>query len=54
MSTWDEDRFFTVIEELVLCHSPSGVEEEVNRYIQQWLDTIGVDHWRDEADNIIV
>ncbi|MEM1255302.1 MAG: M42 family peptidase [Cyanobacteria bacterium P01_H01_bin.21] len=54
MNTWDEDRFFSVIEELVLCHSPSGVEEEVNRYIQQWLDDLGVDHWRDEADNIIV
>ena len=54
MSTWDLDRFFTVIEELVLCHSPSGVEEEVNRYIQQWLDGLGVEHWRDEADNIVV
>lgn len=35
MRTWDTDRFFTTIEELVLCHSPSGVEGEVNRYIQQ-------------------
>ncbi|MEM6255853.1 MAG: M42 family peptidase [Cyanobacteria bacterium P01_D01_bin.156] len=51
---WDTDRFFTVIEELVLCHSPSGREEEVNRYIQQWLDNLGVDHWQDEADNIVI
>ncbi|MBX2865111.1 MAG: M28 family peptidase [Leptolyngbyaceae cyanobacterium MAG.088] len=54
MTTWDADRFFTAIEELVLCHSPSGMEGEVNRYIQQWLDNLGVNHWQDEADNIIV
>ncbi|MBT9311000.1 M42 family metallopeptidase [Leptothoe kymatousa] len=54
MGRWDLDHFFTTIEELVLCHSPSGVETEVNHYIQQWLDNIGVDHWQDEADNIVI
>jgi HAD superfamily hydrolase (TIGR01509 family) len=43
-----------VIEELVLCHSPSGVEGEVNRYIQQWLDNLDVEYWQDEADNIVI
>lgn len=54
MGTWDADRFFAVIRELALCHSPSGVEGEVDGYIQRWLDNLGVDHWRDEADNIVV
>ncbi|MEL6232594.1 MAG: M42 family peptidase [Cyanobacteria bacterium J06627_3] len=54
MDTWDADRLFTVIEELVLCHSPSGVEAEVDRYIQRWLDKLDVDYWQDEADNIVV
>ena len=54
MDTWDADRLFTVIEELVLCHSPSGVEAEVDRYIQQWLDKLDVEYWQDEADNIVV
>ena len=54
MDAWDADRFFAVIGELVLCHSPSGVEGEVDRYIQRWLDNLEVDHWRDEAGNIVV
>ncbi|MEO0828614.1 MAG: M42 family peptidase [Cyanobacteria bacterium J06642_9] len=54
MDSWDLDRFFTVIEELVLCHSPSGVETEVNQYIEHWLDTLDVEYWRDEADNIVI
>lgn len=54
MDTWDPEKFFKTIEELVLCHSPSGVETEVNHYIQQWLDNLGVEHWQDEADNIVV
>lgn len=54
MSVWDADRFFDVIEQLVLCHSPSGVEGEINAYLQQWLEALGVEHWQDDADNIVV
>ncbi len=36
-----------------MCHSPSGVEQEVNRYLLDRLQTLGVEHWQDEADNII-
>lgn len=47
------DALFSQIADLVLCHSPSGAEEEVNqRLMTQWADQ-GVDHWRDAADNII-
>lgn len=51
---WDEDYFFDVIAELVMCHSPSGVECEVNDYLLKRLTDIGVEHWQDAADNIVV
>ncbi|MGD1865897.1 MAG: hypothetical protein ACFB0D_15205, partial [Phormidesmis sp.] len=51
---WPEDRFFDVISELVMQHSPSGVETEVNEYLLNRLEALGVEHWQDEADNIII
>lgn len=50
----NRERLFALIEELVLCHSPSGVEQAVNDYILNYLGHLQVDHWVDEADNIIV
>jgi putative aminopeptidase FrvX len=50
---WTKDHFYATITDLVLCHSPSGREEEVNDYIQTRLTALGVEHWLDEADNII-
>ncbi len=47
------DSLFNRIEDLVLCHSPSGVETEVNQRIAQLFAEIGVEHWQDEADNLI-
>lgn len=52
--SWTDDRFFDAIAELVMCHSPSGVEEEINRYLLERLSEMDVEHWQDEADNIVV
>lgn len=52
--SWSEDRFFEAIAQLVMLHSPSGVEGEVNRYLLDRLKALGVEHWQDSADNIVV
>ncbi len=52
--SWDDDRFFDVISELVMLHSPSGVEDEVNDYLLARFGELGVEHWQDAADNIVV
>lgn len=44
---------FDRIAELVMCHSPSGAECEINQYLEATWQTMGVEHWRDEADNLI-
>ena len=51
---WDDDRFFDTISKLVMLHSPSGVEGEVNDYLLARLSALGVDHWQDEADNVVI
>ncbi|EDX85174.1 M42 glutamyl aminopeptidase superfamily [Synechococcus sp. PCC 7335] len=51
---WNDDHFFDTISELVMLHSPSGVEDEVNDYLLARLSGLGVEHWQDEADNIVV
>ncbi|WP_035987996.1 M42 family metallopeptidase [Leptolyngbya sp. KIOST-1] len=48
------DALFAQIADLVLCHSPSGAEDEINQYLMDTLEKLGVEHWRDEADNVIV
>ncbi|MEL7144195.1 MAG: M42 family peptidase [Cyanobacteria bacterium J06629_19] len=35
-------------------HSPSGMECEVNDYLLQRLAALGVEHWQDPADNIVI
>ncbi|ERT05571.1 M42 glutamyl aminopeptidase family protein [Lyngbya aestuarii BL J] len=50
---WDFDRLFNTIEELVLNHSPSGAECEINQALIQRFQQLGVEVWRDNADNII-
>ncbi len=54
LQAWTDDLFFEAIAELVMCHSPSGVEGEVNDYLLKRLGELGVDHWQDDADNIVV
>lgn len=51
---WNEQRFFDAIAELVMLHSPSGVESEINRYLLARLRALKVEHWQDEADNVVV
>ncbi|NJN05077.1 MAG: M42 family metallopeptidase [Leptolyngbyaceae cyanobacterium RM1_1_2] len=48
------DCLFETISELVLCHSPSGVETEVNQWLNRHLDRLGVNYWQDRADNLII
>ncbi|MBD2500711.1 M42 family metallopeptidase [Anabaena azotica] len=50
---WNYNQLFATIEELVLHHSPSGVETEINEYLLQKFTALGVEVWSDRADNII-
>ncbi|HEY9641375.1 MAG TPA: M42 family peptidase [Coleofasciculaceae cyanobacterium] len=47
------DRLFQTITELVLCHSPSGVESEVDQYILSQFAALGIPAWLDAAGNAI-
>jgi putative aminopeptidase FrvX len=49
----DNDRLFETISELVMLHSPSGVEGEINAVLLDRFSKLGVEVWQDEADNII-
>ena len=44
---------FDSISELVLCHSPSGAEDEIDDYLKSKLDDANVEYRQDEAGNII-
>ncbi len=47
------DSLFASIEELVLHHSPSGVETEVDRLLLKKFEDLGVKTWQDQAGNVI-
>ncbi|MEG3848326.1 M42 family peptidase [Microcoleus sp. herbarium19] len=47
------DRLFQTIEELVMLHSPSGVESEINDRLMEKFAALGVKAWIDRADNAI-
>jgi putative aminopeptidase FrvX len=47
------DRLFESITELVMHHSPSGMETEVDRLILQKFADLGIEAWLDEAGNAI-
>ncbi|MFP4320012.1 MAG: M42 family metallopeptidase [Phormidium sp.] len=47
------ERLFATIEALVMCHSPSGMEEEINQELQERFAGLGVQSYRDRADNLI-
>jgi len=53
LSQLDYDRLFATIEELVMHHSPSGVEAEINQLLLDRFSALGVEVWLDRADNII-
>lgn len=46
-------KLFKTIEELVMHHSPSGVEGEINQLLISKFQDLGVKVWQDQADNII-
>jgi putative aminopeptidase FrvX len=47
------DELFQIIEELVLQHSPSGVETEVDNFLLNKFQSLGVETWQDKAGNVI-
>ena len=47
------DALYNTIAELVMCHSPSGAEQEINAYLLDRLSNLGIEHWLDEADNVV-
>ncbi|MGH8559874.1 MAG: M42 family metallopeptidase [Methylococcales bacterium] len=49
----DRQWLFRVIEELVLCHSPSGSESEIDAYLSSVFDGLELDWRKDPADNLI-
>ncbi|MDY6939014.1 MAG: M28 family peptidase [Cyanobacteriota bacterium] len=53
MSEPQYDRLFNTIAELVMCHSPSGVEGEVDEWLLDRFAALGLETWLDEAGNVI-
>jgi putative aminopeptidase FrvX len=45
------DTLFDTISTLVMHHSPSGAEEEIDRYLKESFQAIGVEFWLDPAGN---
>ncbi|SMF94488.1 Putative aminopeptidase FrvX [Methylomagnum ishizawai] len=54
MSDPFRERLFRLIADLVLCHSPSGAEQEIDAYLLAWLGERGIPANQDAAGNIIV
>ncbi|MBW4681328.1 MAG: M42 family peptidase [Microcoleus vaginatus WJT46-NPBG5] len=53
MDLLDYNRLFNTIEELVLHHSPSGVEAEIDQLLLSRFAEAGVEVWQDAAGNVI-
>ena len=47
------DELFQTIQTLVLLHSPSGVETEIDDFLLARFRALGVDAWMDDAGNVI-
>ncbi|MGR9107868.1 MAG: M42 family metallopeptidase [Gammaproteobacteria bacterium] len=47
-------RIVRTIEELVMCHSPSGSEDEIDTYLSAAFDDLGLDWRKDPAGNLVV
>ena len=47
------DRLFSQIETLVMHHSPSGAESEIDRYLLEQFGAMDVAAWQDAAGNVI-
>jgi putative aminopeptidase FrvX len=51
--SFNYDQLFNTIEELVLHHSPSGVEGEIDQLLMSRFKALGVEVWQDSAGNVI-
>jgi putative aminopeptidase FrvX len=47
------DALFETIATLVMLHSPSGVEAEIDEFLLTRLQALGVQHWQDAAGNVV-
>lgn len=47
------DRLFNTIETLIMHHSPSGWEQEIDRYLLDYFQGLNREVWQDQAGNII-
>ncbi len=45
---------FATIEKLIMHHSPSGVEREIDKFLLEYCQALGVETWQDRAGNIII
>lgn len=48
------DELFDTISGLVMCHSPSGAEAEINHFLEAHLKSRQLKYWRDAADNLVI
>jgi putative aminopeptidase FrvX len=53
LPSFNYDQLFKTIEELVLHHSPSGAEGEIDQLLLDRFKVLGVEVWQDRAGNII-
>ena len=49
----DFDHLFDTIATLVLHHSPSGMETEIDRLLLERFQELGLETWQDQAGNVI-
>ncbi len=50
----NNDQLFDLIADLVMCHSPSGAEGEVDRFLIDYIDRLNVGWEQDKAGNIVM
>lgn len=48
------DQLFDLIADLVMCHSPSGAESEIDRFLVDKIERLNVDWEQDKAGNIVM
>lgn len=53
MDSMNYDQLFSQIEDLVLRHSPSGAEQEIDGWLLERFTALGQTAWQDAAGNII-
>lgn len=51
--TSEYNRLFQTIKELVMHHSPSGAETQINDLLLSRFAALGIEVWQDQADNVI-